>query len=235
MSALAVIPLGGLLPGAAKAILIIYRINQKLQKLTDHVAMIIRQLGSWLGTALGRFSTMPWSDFWDEIARMFSDAADRLRLHMSGKKPNSGGSPPGPKADPPATAAPSPPDQPPPKPDTPPPKEAGAKAAIKKSKADRTPDEIANWQKTVERIRSPSSKPHYEYENRVCGPDTYTLEGGGVEFDADGLDGTTILEAKFVKDDKASPYIPGSTAPVFLHNEVTDKLEKAARAGFKTS
>jgi hypothetical protein len=80
---------------------------------------------------------------------------------------------------------------------------------------------------TLPRKGTPSKSAANQYEIKHTGPYNYTVSGGGAKFDIDGYRGSTILEAKHVGNAKSSPYVPGSSCP----DEVRDEILKGARNG----
>ena len=59
-------------------------------------------------------------------------------------------------------------------------------------------------------------------KSRHTGPYNYTVSGGGAKFNIDGYGGSTILDAKHVRTPRSSPYVPGSTCPPAVREEVED-------------
>jgi hypothetical protein len=53
--------------------------------------------------------------------------------------------------------------------------------------------------------------------------------GGGEKFDADGVAGDSILEAKFCGDLKGSPYIKGSECPEWLYQRILHEQKNEFR------
>jgi len=52
------------------------------------------------------------------------------------------------------------------------------------------------------------------------GPLNYRVVGGGTAIDADGFNGSTLLDAKYVGDPSISPYVDGSKVPAFLRDKI---------------
>jgi hypothetical protein len=77
---------------------------------------------------------------------------------------------------------------------------------------------------------TPTKTAANQYEIAHTGPHNYSVSGGGAEFDIDGYQGTTIVEAKHVGDVKSSPYVPGSSCyePVRTKalNDARDELQR---------
>ena len=101
----------------------------------------------------------------------------------------------------------------------------------------KTPEDYA---KVVDKTPTLGSRVADVYERRVAGPDTYRLvkrdpETGEIirdaqgktelMFNADGLRGSTILEAKHVKNPDRSPYIDGSKMPDIVRERVHKELD----------
>ena len=82
-------------------------------------------------------------------------------------------------------------------------------------------------------IPTPARSPNDFYEIANTGTVNYLLEGGGVVFRADGIAGSTILEAKFVTNLPRSPFIANSACPLeirnFVHSDVDWEFCRMAR------
>lgn len=91
---------------------------------------------------------------------------------------------------------------------------------------------------TLPRKSTPSTTPANQYEIRHTGPYNYTISGGGATFAIDGYRGSTILESKFVNTPSASPYVPGSSIPGAIREEILkgvrgelQRIQKIIRSG----
>jgi hypothetical protein len=115
ISVAGVIPIVGVLPGIGKALLIVSRINQKLDLFVEPLARILRDLTSQVQTTLSRAWRITWEELWSELGRIFSSASEKLGVYMSSKKPMASGpkanAPPAPAnaTTPSPTPSPSPP------------------------------------------------------------------------------------------------------------------------------
>jgi hypothetical protein len=67
---------------------------------------------------------------------------------------------------------------------------------------------------------TPTSTNAGLFEVEQTGPLNYRVVGGGTAIDADGFEGTSLLDAKYVGDPSISPYVDGSNAPSFLRDMV---------------
>jgi hypothetical protein len=61
-----------------------------------------------------------------------------------------------------------------------------------------------------------------------AGPTEYRVTGGGEIIWADGIDGSTLVDAKFVGSDQ-SPYVPGSGVPGFIQDKIDAQQESEMR------
>lgn len=91
------------------------------------------------------------------------------------------------------------------------------------SKREWTLAEYQTWFENLPTIRTPANTPADIYEHIHTGPLNYTVSGGGTKFNADGIAGQTVLEAKFVIDPERSLFIKDSKLPPFLRREMEAK------------
>jgi hypothetical protein len=105
---------------------------------------------------------------------------------------------------------------------------ANAKAAqdLSDAAAARKLAEVDEFVKKLPRIRTPTKSSASQYEIKHTGPYNYKLSGGGATFNIDGYRGSTILDAKHVRTPRSSPYIPGSTCPQVVRDEVANDVRR---------
>jgi hypothetical protein len=72
---------------------------------------------------------------------------------------------------------------------------------------------------------TPGGTPAGAWEIANTGGKNYLLEGGGSQFWADGVMGTTIQEAKFIGNAARSPFVPGSGVPDFIRTKVVGQVD----------
>jgi hypothetical protein len=79
---------------------------------------------------------------------------------------------------------------------------------------------------------TPGGTPASAWEIANTGGKNFLLEGGGAQFWADGVIGTTIQEAKFIGKPSRSPFIVGSDVPVFIRQKILSQVDdEFARMG----
>lgn len=81
------------------------------------------------------------------------------------------------------------------------------------------------------RLRLPvggANAAYRDYQMQVAGMLEVEVTGGGEKIFADGIDGSTLLDAKYASGD-SSPYIPGSKAPDFIREQVANDLDDEMR------
>jgi hypothetical protein len=84
------------------------------------------------------------------------------------------------------------------------------------------------YKASLRRFNTPSTTAAGRWEIANTGKYNYTAVGGGAQFDVDGIIGTTIQEAKFIKGNPArSPFV--KRAPSFIVNEVDDEFARMSR------
>jgi hypothetical protein len=79
------------------------------------------------------------------------------------------------------------------------------------------------------RTPTPTTTAFNQYEIAHTGPHNYVIFGGGAQFEIDGYQGTTILEAKHAGDLKSSPYIPGSSCAEAVRNHILEDVRDELR------
>ena len=72
---------------------------------------------------------------------------------------------------------------------------------------------------------TPTSTAQNLYEIANTGPNNYLIQGGGEEFWADGIQGTTIQEVKYVSNPANSPFIANSSIPDFIQARVDAQVD----------
>lgn len=82
--------------------------------------------------------------------------------------------------------------------------------------------EIDEFVKKLPRSSTPTATAANQYETKHTGPYNHTVSGGGADFDIDGHQGSTILEAKHVGHASSSPYVPGSSCPQAVRDKIVD-------------
>jgi hypothetical protein len=82
---------------------------------------------------------------------------------------------------------------------------------------------------TAPRKATPTKTPANQYEIEHTGSYNYTISGGGETFDIDGYRGETILEAKHVGKPKESPFVPGSSCPEHVREEIVAQIRDELR------
>lgn len=85
-----------------------------------------------------------------------------------------------------------------------------------------------NYIKNI-KTRNPAGAPDApfrKYQEKVAGLKEYELTGGNSKIWADGVDRNTgkVLESKFIGNPSTSPFIPGSSAPQFLRDKITNEI-----------
>jgi hypothetical protein len=73
---------------------------------------------------------------------------------------------------------------------------------------------------------TPTSGPEDLFEIANTGPMNYLIKGGGVEFWADGIMGTTIQESKYIINPGRSPFIPNSGIPSVIRNKIISGVDQ---------
>lgn len=79
---------------------------------------------------------------------------------------------------------------------------------------------VENYVAGLETKVTPTSTNAGLFEVEQTGPLNYRIVGGGTAIDADGYQGTTLLDAKYVGDPSISPYVDGSKVPSFLSDKI---------------
>jgi hypothetical protein len=83
-------------------------------------------------------------------------------------------------------------------------------------KREWSPDEYKAWFDSLPNQPAKTNTSADIYQIIHAGDTVYTISGGGVEFDADGIRDRTVLEVKFIGDPERSPYVEGSKFPDFI-------------------
>lgn len=62
------------------------------------------------------------------------------------------------------------------------------------------------------------------YQHEVCGMVESHVTNGEREYWADGIEGTTLVDAKFIKATKSSPFTTDSKVPSFIADKIERKI-----------
>jgi hypothetical protein len=84
--------------------------------------------------------------------------------------------------------------------------------------------DIDAYVRTLKRTKTPTRNAAFQYEIKHTGPYNYELKGGGATFEIDGYRGSTILEAKHVRDPATSPFVPGSSCDERIRTAILNKV-----------
>lgn len=84
------------------------------------------------------------------------------------------------------------------------------------------------YKASLRRFDTPNTTAAGQWEIANTGRYNYTVTGGGTKLDVDGIIGTTIQEAKFIKGNPAnSPFVKGK--PTFIIDKVDDEFSRMSK------